>query len=131
MSDRDTIVREWYRGWEFGRKYGPVVVSGSALGFLVTALLDGVENPSFFFNIAASVSMGLIVPYTVFSAFPVNDQLLAEHAKLTNSKKPEAETTNRSMQDVRNIAAMWKTVDWNRTLLATFAALAGLIAASK
>jgi hypothetical protein len=39
LSDRDTITRQWFRAWDFGRKYGPFMVTGSGMGFLGAALL--------------------------------------------------------------------------------------------
>ncbi|KAK7227882.1 hypothetical protein V2G26_000052 [Clonostachys chloroleuca] len=129
LSDRDTITRQWFRAWDFGRKYGPVVVTGSGLGFLGAALLDGVDSPGFSLNISAAVSMGLVVFYTVFYVFPVNDKLLAAHPRLISQKK--SDDASQTTDEIRNLAAAWKIADLKRTLLSTVAAVAGLIAACK
>ncbi|RMJ19911.1 hypothetical protein CDV36_000428 [Fusarium kuroshium] len=129
LSDRDTVTRQWFRAWDFGRKYGPFVVTGSGLGFLGAALLDGISSPAFGFNVAASLSMGLVVVYTVFIVFPVNDKLLEAHANLTDHKKSDDDS--QTTEDIRSLTAAWKTADLKRTLLSTFAALAGLVAACK
>ncbi|RSL45338.1 hypothetical protein CEP54_014306 [Fusarium duplospermum] len=129
LSDRDTTTRQWFRAWDFGRKYGPFVVTGSGIGFLGAAFLDGINNPTFGFNVAASLSMGLVVVYTVFIVFPVNDKLLEAHSKLMKQKKSDDDS--QTTEEIRSLAAAWKTADLKRTLLSTFAALAGLIAACK
>ncbi|KAJ3546831.1 hypothetical protein NM208_g1803 [Fusarium decemcellulare] len=129
LSDRDTITRQWFRAWDFGRKYGPVVVTGSGLGFLGAALLDGINSPNFGLNIAASISMGLVVVYTFFIVFPVNDKLLEAHSKLVDKKKSDG--TPQTTDEIRNLAAAWQSADLKRTLLSTFAALAGLVAACR
>ncbi|KAF4472902.1 hypothetical protein FALBO_204 [Fusarium albosuccineum] len=129
LSDRDTITRQWFRAWDFGRKYGPVVVTGSGLGFLGAALLDGLNSPNFGLNIAASISMGLVVVYTVFIVFPVNDKLLAAHSKLIDQKK--SHDLPQTTDEILNLAASWQSADLKRTLLSTFAALAGLVAACR
>uniref|UniRef100_A0A8H7NBQ1 DUF1772 domain-containing protein n=1 Tax=Bionectria ochroleuca TaxID=29856 RepID=A0A8H7NBQ1_BIOOC len=129
LSDRDTITRQWFRAWDFGRQYGPVVVTGSGLGFFGAALLDGVDSPGFSLNISAAVSMGLVVFYTVFCVFPVNDKLLAAHSRLISQKK--SDDASQTTDEIRNLAAAWKIADLKRTLLSTFAAVAGLIAACK
>ncbi|RSL75664.1 hypothetical protein CEP51_010671 [Fusarium floridanum] len=122
-------THRWFRAWDFGRKYGPFVVTGSGLGFLGAALLDGINSPAFGFNVAASLSMGLVVVYTVFIVFPVNDKLLEAHANLTDHKKSDDDS--QTTEDIRSLTAAWKTADLKRTLLSTFAALAGLVAACK
>ncbi|KAF5013387.1 hypothetical protein FDECE_575 [Fusarium decemcellulare] len=129
LSDRDTITRQWFRAWDFGRKYGPVVVTGSSLGFLGAALLDGINSPNFGLNIAASISMALVAVYTFFIVFPVNDKLLAAHSKLIDNKK--SDDTPQTTDEIRNLAAAWKSADLKRTLLSTFAGLAGLVAACR
>ncbi|CAH0051491.1 unnamed protein product [Clonostachys solani] len=129
LSDRETITRQWFRAWDFGRKYGPFAVTGSGLGFLGAALLDGVNSPGFSLNISAAVSMGLVAVYTVVYVFPVNDKLLAAHSKLISQKK--SDDASQTTDEIRNLVATWKSADLKRTLLSTFAAVAGLIAACK
>ncbi|WAO95325.1 Hypothetical protein NCS54_01293900 [Fusarium falciforme] len=122
-------THRWFRVWDFGRKYGPFVVTGSGMGFLGAALLDGMNSPTFGLNIAASLSMGLVVVYTVLIVFPVNDKLLDAHSKLMSHKRSDDDS--QTTEEIRILAAAWKTADLKRTLLSTLAALAGLIAACK
>ncbi|KAJ3457888.1 hypothetical protein MRS44_015029 [Fusarium solani] len=129
LSDRDTITRQWFRAWDFGRKYGPFMVTGSGMGFLGAALLDGMNSPTFGLNIAASLFMGLVVVYTVLIVFPVNDKLLDAHSKLMSHKRSDDDS--QTTEEIRTLVAVWKTADLKRTLLSTLAALAGLIAACK
>ncbi|KAJ4316591.1 hypothetical protein N0V84_007788 [Fusarium piperis] len=104
----------------------PLLDSGSAPGTLDA---NGIQSPTFGLNIASSVSMGLVVVYSVLVVFPINDILLDAHSKLINEKK--SDDTSRTTEEVRSLAAAWKSADLRRTLLATFAALAGLVAAYK
>ncbi|VUC26568.1 unnamed protein product [Clonostachys rosea] len=129
LSDRDTITRQWFRAWDFGRKYGPFAVTGSGLGFLGAALLDGANSPGFSLNISAAVSMGLVVVYTVVYVFPVNDKLLAAHSRLIDQRK--SDDASQTTDEIRNLTAAWKRADLKRTLLSAFAAVAGLVAACK
>lgn len=73
--------------------------------------------------------MGLVVFYTVFYVFPVNDKLLAAHPRLISQKK--SDDASQTTDEIRNLAAAWKIADLKRTLLSTVAAVAGLIAACK
>ncbi|TQN63852.1 hypothetical protein CSHISOI_11571, partial [Colletotrichum shisoi] len=36
LGDKETVFKQWFRGWDFGRKYGPTMVCGTAgvFGFL-------------------------------------------------------------------------------------------------
>ncbi|KAI8713663.1 hypothetical protein NCS52_01311200 [Fusarium sp. LHS14.1] len=129
VSDRDTITRQWFRAWDFGRKYGPFVVTGSGMGFLGAALLGGMNSPTFGPNIAASLSMGFVVVYTILAVFPINDKLLDAHSKLMSHKRSDDDS--QTADEIRRLVAAWKTADFKRTLLSTLAALAGLIAACK
>ncbi|KAF4814400.1 Anthrone oxygenase encC [Colletotrichum siamense] len=86
LRDKDLITELWFRGWDFGRKYGPTMVTGTAAVFGFLAWKDGAESPAFIYNLAAAVLMASVAPYTQFRVFPVNDKLLAEHELSTPRK---------------------------------------------
>ncbi|KAK1711717.1 hypothetical protein BDP67DRAFT_578981 [Colletotrichum lupini] len=75
LNDKDTIVKLWFRGWDFGRVYGPAMVVGTAAVFGFLAWNDGIASPAFPFNLAAGLLMGAVGPYTQFRIFPVNNKL--------------------------------------------------------
>ncbi|UQC84310.1 uncharacterized protein CLUP02_09806 [Colletotrichum lupini] len=58
LNDKDTIVKLWFRGWDFGRVYGPAMVVGTAAVFGFLAWNDGIASPAFPFNLAAGLLMG-------------------------------------------------------------------------
>lgn len=87
------------------------------------------NSPTFGLNIAASLSMGLVVVYTVLIVFPVNDKLLDAHAKLMSHKRSDDDS--QTTEEIRTLVAVWKTADLKRTFLSTLAALAGLVAACR
>jgi hypothetical protein len=70
--------------------------------------------------------MWLVVLYTVFVVFSVNDQLLVAYSRLVSQKKIDMAV--QPGLNVRHLAAAWKRSDIKRTLLSTFAALLGLVA---
>ncbi|KAF4925013.1 Anthrone oxygenase encC [Colletotrichum viniferum] len=130
LRDKDLITELWFRGWDFGRKYGPTMVTGAAAVFGFLAWKDGAESPAFIYNLAAAVLMGSVAPYTQFRAFPVNDKLLAEHERIFNPKKNDGPGGGASLEEVRGWAADWKRLDMHRQILEAFAVVAGIIAAS-
>ncbi|KAL0932844.1 uncharacterized protein CTRU02_211807 [Colletotrichum truncatum] len=129
LRDKDTIVEHWFRGWDFGRKYGPAMVTSTAAVFGFLAWKNGVKSPAFPFNLAASVLMGFVAPYTQLRVFPVNDKLLAEHERVVQrGKKDDNLFSGSSYEDVHQWAEDWKRLDLHRQLLACSAVVAGLIA---
>ncbi|WYZ46635.1 hypothetical protein EsH8_IX_000860 [Colletotrichum jinshuiense] len=131
LRDKETIVKHWFRGWDFGRKYGPAMVCGTSAVFGFLAWKDGLGSPALPYNLAASVLMIAVAPYTQFKVFPVNDQLLKEHERLGEEKKTDKEPESASYEAVREWAAEWKRLDLHRQGLAYVAALAGLTAVLK
>ncbi|KAI8270036.1 Anthrone oxygenase encC [Colletotrichum sp. SAR11_239] len=131
LRDKDLITELWFRGWDFGRKYGPTMVTGTAAVFGFLAWKDGAESPAFIYNLAAAVLMGSVAPYTQFRVFPVNDKLLAEHERIVNPKKNDGPSGGATLEEVRGWAADWKRLDMHRQILEAFAVVAGIIAASK
>ncbi|KAF4894803.1 Zinc finger protein zas1 [Colletotrichum fructicola] len=131
LRDKDLITELWFRGWDFGRKYGPTMVTGTAAVFGFLAWKDGAESPAFIYNLAAAVLMASVAPYTQFRVFPVNDKLLAEHERIVNPKKDDGPNGGASLEQVRGWAADWKRLDMHRQILEAFAVVAGIIAASK
>ncbi|KAJ0320246.1 hypothetical protein COL5a_009879 [Colletotrichum fioriniae] len=128
LNDKDTIVKLWFRGWDFGRVYGPAMVVGTAAVFGFLAWNDGIASPAFPFNLAAGLLMGAVGPYTQFRIFPVNDKLLEEHQIVIKAEKTDERAEGASLEVVRGWAADWKRLDIHRQLLAYLAAGAGLIA---
>ncbi|KXH28095.1 hypothetical protein CSAL01_05105 [Colletotrichum salicis] len=149
LNDKDTIVKLWFLGWDFGRVYGPAMVVGTAavFGFLawndeqtllpihgqdsrLTTLvgLDGIASPAFPFNLAAGLLMGAVGPYTHFRVFSVNEKLLEEHRIVIKAEKTGERAEGASLEAVRGWAADWKRLDIHRQLLAYLAAGAGLMA---
>ncbi|KAF6813278.1 hypothetical protein CMUS01_12873 [Colletotrichum musicola] len=132
LRDRDAIAEGWFRGWDFGRVYGPAMVTGTAAVFGFMAWKDGTQSPSFPYHLAASVLIGFVAPYTKFRVFPINDKLLAEHERmLSRGKKSDKQAEDTSFEQVLQWAAEWKRLDLHRQLLVCAATVAGLIAAVK
>ncbi|KAF9871856.1 C2H2 type zinc finger domain protein [Colletotrichum karsti] len=130
LRDKDIITQQWFRGWDFGRVYGPAMVIGTASVFGFLAWKDGTQSPSFIYNLAASVLMGFVGPYTQIRVFPVNDKLLAEHDRIVKGgKKADEQAKGASYEEVRQWAVDWKRLDLHRQMLAFSAVVAGLIAA--
>ncbi|KAK1658779.1 hypothetical protein BDP55DRAFT_773130 [Colletotrichum godetiae] len=128
LNDKDTIVKLWFRGWDFGRVYGPAMVVGTAAVFGFLAWNDGIASPAFPFNLAAGLLMGVVGPYTHFRVFPINDKLLEEHRIVIKAEKTDERPGGASLEAVREWAADWKRLDIHRQLLAYLAAGAGLMA---
>lgn len=85
----------------------------------------GAGGPGFTLNVVAAVSMLLITPYTVWAVFPINDALLAAHAKVTGAKKEDSGLQDAS---VRRDLDAWKAGDVIRMNLARVAVVAGTLA---
>ncbi|KAH6669740.1 hypothetical protein F5X68DRAFT_236436 [Plectosphaerella plurivora] len=125
LDDTNALVKGWYRGWEIGRRIGPLSVLMPAIGFSICAWNAGVGGPGFIRNAVAAASMHLIMPYTVVVVFPVNDVLLAAHAKLTSAKGDDARLDDAS---IRANISEWQAADYFRMNLARIAVVAGVVA---
>ena len=104
------MVKSWFRGWDVGRRYGPTLVFSSAIGFALVAwqgepvprsplVLDsegwshdliiyrGVATPGVSLYAAASAFLALVVPFTQFVVFPIDEELLAENERVIAAEK--------------------------------------------
>ncbi|WQF89891.1 Putative anthrone oxygenase [Colletotrichum destructivum] len=131
LEDKDMVVKHWFRGWDFGRKYGPTMVCGTAGVFGFLAWKDGTASPAFLYNLTASVLSIFVAPYTQFRIFPLNDKLLREYKTCVGKKKTDGTSDGVSLEVVREWAAEWKRLDMHRQLLAYLAAISGLVAVLK
>lgn len=91
------------------------------------------RNPTFIFNATAAAALLLITPYTFYVVFPINDALLAEHARVLKAEKAKDGPGNGTGSDpgdaaVRKHVSDWKSGDGVRMALARIAVLAGAMA---
>lgn len=90
--------------------------------------VEGTSGPAFPFNAAASAFLALVVPYTQFFVFPINDKLLAEHDRVKKAEKSGNRTDGPNFDSVRDWASSWKSADVVRSVLAHLAMISGAIA---
>ncbi|CAI6092160.1 unnamed protein product [Clonostachys chloroleuca] len=99
-ADTVTILKEFYRTLDVGRKYAPVMVAATIAGFLLQSWWNGRGTYTFVFNMMAGTSMGLLMPYTYFGLVPYNDKLLSEYKIMREAKKQDS-TYHGNLQEVR------------------------------
>lgn len=149
VHDRGTLIRAWFMAWDFGRKYGPVMVTLPAMGFAIVswkgkiaasiltpqkltfvACCPGEEVLPSRLNAAAALLMGSIVLYTKFDVFPINDKLLAENDRLRRIEKKENDSriAVSSLEEVQGVVKEWQKADAMRMITVHLAVLMGAVA---
>ncbi|CAG9944820.1 unnamed protein product [Clonostachys rosea f. rosea IK726] len=126
-ADTVTILQEFYRTLDVGRKYAPAMVAATTAGFLLQSSWNGRGTYDFVFNMMAGTSMGLLIPYTYFGIVPYNDKLLSEYKIMREAKKQDF-TYHGNLQEVRGLVLEWRRRDFHRMILVKLSALFGFLA---
>ena len=99
---------------------------------MISSFTEGSQHPAFLYNAAASAFLALVVPFTQFVVFPINDELLAENERVLAAEKArDGNNKGFSLEITRDWVRRWKKGDAFRMGLVHLAILAGAIAVFK